>query len=64
MKIKKEITLREHLSNIALKRQNDLKKSLGKKGYSEYMAQISHKRKSAKKENTMTQNKLAIQHAR
>ena len=36
-----EITLRKHLSNIAIQRHKDLKKKLGKKGYSEYMQKIS-----------------------
>lgn len=43
--MKKEKTLREHLSEIAIKRQKDLKEKLGKEGYSEFMRKISNARK-------------------
>ena len=36
-----EITLREHLSRIAKQRHKNLKKKLGKKGYSRMMQKIS-----------------------
>ena len=45
-----EITLRKHLSNIAIQRHKDLKKKLGKEGYSKYMQKISLARFDKKKE--------------
>lgn len=41
-------TLKSHLSKIAKDRQETLRKKLGKKGYSEYMRNISLKKKKKK----------------
>lgn len=57
--MKKEKTLREHLSEIAKQRHIDLKKKLGKKGYSEMMQKVSLSRFNKNTEKEVSQDSLS-----